>query len=566
MLNKMKRILTLTVGFAIWGLAQSFGQTVPLNTPGLDEYMRRQQLLGKLDGAVSFSIRPLFPVHAFQRQLGFDLDSSFVDMDREGFNRTFGKNDKGKIYTMPIGFRSQYNSDYAFGLNDGSMVPNRGWQHVLRAGFYASAGNFSFQFLPEVLLAQNKPYLGFPIEHESTILYYYEYLNRIDMPERFGDKAYNRLLPGQSSFRYNFRGISLGLSTENLWWGPGKRTSLLLSNQAPGFLHFTANTLKPIETAIGSFEGQLIAGNLESSGFLPPHHNFTFQNNFAYLPKRNKGNRYLSGLILSYQPKWVEGFTIGYGSTNQLYWDDIDRFDDYLPVFNGRKGSPNIFDPVRAKRQQFSTGFFRWISQEGSFEFYGEFGNHGNSRSLSDFIVTPERNRGFTFGFSHLFPTKWQNSFFQISSEMSQTGQTIRESIRNLDTWYIHNHVRHGYTNKGQVLGMGYGPAANVNWLEFAWVKDFNKIGLQFERIVYNNDFYYYRYEDTKDWRNKYVDLVPTLEVDWRFDNLLVNFRTQYVNTLNYKWFLENQPDLYFVPGLDRKNLVIQFGMTYILR
>ena len=220
MLISMKKFLTSIAALAFFGISQVLGQTVPLNTPGLDEYMRRQQLLGKLDGTVSFSIRPLFPVHAFQRQLGFDLDSSFVDMDREGLNRTFGKRNKGKLYTMPMGFRSQYNSDYAFGLNDGSMIPNRGWQHVFRAGFYASAGNFSLQFQPEVLLAQNKPYLGFPVEHQSTVLYYYEYLNRIDLPERFGNKAYNRLLPGQSSFRYNISGFSLGFSTENLWWGP----------------------------------------------------------------------------------------------------------------------------------------------------------------------------------------------------------------------------------------------------------------------------------------------------------------------------------------------------------
>jgi hypothetical protein len=562
----MKRILIATFAIASFAYHTVIAQTVPLNTAGLDDYMRRQQLLGILDGNVSFSIRPLHPVHAFERQVGYDLDSSFVDLDRERLNRYFGKNNKGYMVAMPMSIRSQFNSQYAFGINDGSMIPNTGWQHVLRAGFFATYGKFSLQLAPEVLLAENRPYLGFPLEHESTILYYYEYLNRIDMPERFGEKAYKRFFPGQSSFRFNITGLSFGVSTENLWWGPGKRASLLLSNHAPGFLHFTANTLKPIETNIGSFEGQLIAGNLEASGFLPPHSDFTFLRNQAYVPKRENGNRYLAGLIFSYQPKWVEGFTIGYGSTSQVYWEDMDRFTDYLPVFNGEKGSRNIFNPIRDKRQQFSTGFFRWISQEGHFEFYGEFGNHGNSRTASDFIVTPERNRGFTFGFSNLMPLKKPGTFFQIGAEMTQTGQTIRESIRNLDTWYIHDHVRHGYTHRGQVLGMGYGPAANVNWIELAWVKDFNKISFQFERIVYNNDFYYYRFEDTKDWRNKYVDLVPTLEVDWRVQNFLFNVRTNYVNTLNYKWFLENQPDLYFVPGLDRKNLVVQLGLTYILK
>ena len=52
-----------------------------------------------------------------------------------------------------------------------------------------------------------------------------------------------------------------------MWWGPGTRNSLIMSNNAPGFLHFTLNTKKPIETFIGSFEGQIISGKLEGSGF-----------------------------------------------------------------------------------------------------------------------------------------------------------------------------------------------------------------------------------------------------------------------------------------------------------
>ena len=75
-----------------------------------------------------------------------------------------------------------------------------------------------------------------------------------------------------------------------------------------------------------------------------------------------------------------------------------------------------------------------------------------------------------------------------------------------------------------------------------------NRLGFQIERIVYNNDFYYYRYEASKDFRNKYVDIVPSLVGDWRFGNLLLSARMQYVSTLNYKWFLKND-DLILCAG-----------------
>lgn len=559
------RFLGIVVGLV---LSMNFlqAQTIPVGTPVLDDYLRRAQLLGLVDSASSFMIRPLYPVSAFGMIDGFDLDSSIVDLDNSSFHRRFGKDSIGKLLILPATYRLQYNSTYAFGVNDGAFIPNRGFQNILSGGVYAEYRQFSLQFQPEILMAQNQDYKGFPIEHQSTVLFYYEYMNRIDMPERFGNKGYNRLLPGQSSIRFNHEEISVGLSTENLWWGPGRRNSLLLGNNAPGFLHFTLNTRKPVKTKIGSFEGQWISGFLKSTKFLPPWPDYSIQENPVYIPKQENGKRYLAGLIFTYQPKWVPGLFLGYGSINHLYRDDVTDFSDLLPVFNGRKGPENIFDPIRDRRQQFSSGYFRWLSPQGHFEFYGEYGTNGNSTKVEDFLITPESGRAFTFGFSYLMDLKKPGHHFQISSEMTQTGQTIRDDIRDFKTWYIHDHVRHGYTQNGQVLGVGNGPGSNVIFVEFAWVNKMNRIGFQMERIEYNNDFYYYRFEATKDFRNKYVDLVPSLIADWKLGDFLLSARMQYVRTLNYKWFLENQPDQYFVPGYDRKNFVAQVGIAYFFR
>lgn len=547
-------------------IQHSSAQTVPVGTPVLDDYLRRAQLLGDVDSATSFMIRPLYPVDAFGMEYGFDLDSSVVDIDLTGVHRVFGKNDKGKFLLMPAVAKFQYNSKYAFGVNDGAFIPNRGMQSIISPGAYLEYGKFSLQFQPELLIAQNKDYLGFPIEHQLSILFYYEYMNRIDMPERFGEDSYNQAYLGQSSIRYNFKEYSVGVSSENLWWGPGRRNSLLLGNNAPGFIHFTANTRKPVKTKIGSFEGQLIGGFLSSSGFLPPWSDYRIQENNVLIPKPQDNKRFLSGMVFTYQPRWIPGLFLGYGSTSQLYNHDISEVGDLLPFFNGRKKAKNIVDPIQEKRQQFSAGFFRWLSAEGHFEFYGEYGTRDNDRTLNDFIITPESGRAFTFGFSHLMNLKKSGHYFQISSEMTQTGQTIREDIRAIKTWYVHDRVVEGYTQNGQVLGVGNGPASNVIFVELAWVNKMNRVGFQMERIVYNNDYYYYRYEASKDFRNKYVDLVPSLIADWKFGNILLNARMQYVNTLNYKWYLENSAEEYFIPGYDRKNFVAQVGFAYIFQ
>lgn len=547
-------------------LGLGMAQSLPVGMPVLDEYLRRAQLLGAVDSSSSWMVRPVYPTETFGFEAGFDLDSSLVDFESSKNYKRIGKEQRGKFMVLPATYRLQYNSTYAFGVNDGAMIPNRGFQQVLSVGAYWEGKHWSVQLQPEVMMAQNQEYLGFPLEHQATILYYYEYQNRIDLPERFGEHSVNKAYLGQSSIRFNFKEYSIGVSSENLWWGPGRRNSLLLGNNAPGFYHFTFNTRKPVKTGVGSWEGQLIGGFLNSTDHLPPHPDYRIQENPVLIPKRTNGDRYLSGLVLSYQPKWVPGLFLGYGATNHLYLDEVKVAGDILPVFNGRKGPQEVFDPIRDKRQQFSSGFFRWLNPAGHFEFYGEYGTRGNSRRTSDFILTPESGRAFTLGFSYLMETKKPGTYIQISSEMTQTGQTIRDDIRQLRTWYIHDHIRHGYTHQGQVLGVGNGPGSNQLFLEGAWVNGMKRIGIQFERIVYNTDFYYYRYEGSRDLRNKYVDIVPSLIADWRFGNFLINGRFQYVSTLNYKWFLENQPDEYFVPGYDRKNFVGQVGLAYIFR
>ncbi|MEX0883289.1 MAG: capsule assembly Wzi family protein [Cyclobacteriaceae bacterium] len=546
---------------------RALAQSVNLNLSIMEDYMRRQQLLGNLDAKSSFMIRPLYPGKAFGKSNGIDLDGTFTDDDLSSFSfRTMDK--KGKFLLLPAIMKGQYNGEYAFGINDGPMIPNAGLQYVFSAGVYFEYGPLSIQIQPEVLHAANKDYQGFPIEHDgSTWLEYYEWLNTSDIPERFGTSSYSRLLMGQSSIRLNVRELSFGISTENLWWGPGRRASLLMSNNAPGFLHLTLNTRKPIETPIGSFEGQWIAGQLHSSGFLPPRTEFVHIGTPTYVPKREDEDwRYLSGLVLTYQPKWVPGLFLGFSSVSQMYHSEQHGLPDYLPVFNGQKGPESITKPEVEKRNQLSAGYFRWMDPNGHFEFYGEYGSNGNSRTMYDFLINPDKNRAFTLGFSNLIPLKRENAFFQLGMEMTQTGQTIREVIQEKNSWYTHPHVRHGYTHKGQVMGFGYGPGSNVISLDVAWVENFNRIGFQLEYINHNNDFYYKRFEVIKDWRVKYVDIVPSLLGEWRFNQLLVSTTLQFVNTLNYKWYLENHPELYFVPGLDKNTFVGNFGLTYIFQ
>ena len=39
----------------------------------------------------------------------------------------------------------------------------------------------------------------------------------------------------------------IGISNENLWWGPSIRNSIMMSNHAQGFKHITFNTINQLK-------------------------------------------------------------------------------------------------------------------------------------------------------------------------------------------------------------------------------------------------------------------------------------------------------------------------------
>src|SRR5690606_22939830 len=233
---------------------------------------------------------------------------------------------EGIFQLQPVVWNQQINTGYPYGWNDGSLIPARGYQTQVSAGFFASYKFLSLQFRPEVVWAKNSRFEMFDrsVDDGVMALYWHRSIgNVIDMPERFGAGSYRRFFPGQSSVRLNWNGLSAGLSTENLWWGPGRRNSLLMTNSAPGFLHATLNTTPPVRTSIGSFEAQFIAGQLDSSGYQPTIDSVADPFIRYFHKDKKQSSRYMSGFVFSYQPRWLPGLHVGFIRTAVMYRNDM---------------------------------------------------------------------------------------------------------------------------------------------------------------------------------------------------------------------------------------------------
>jgi hypothetical protein len=544
-------------------------QSLPVGTPVIEDYYRRNQLLGTIDTNISFTVRPISPIYINKS----DFNNTFYPDSNEHRYRLL--NVKGswetgdkklKLDLLPLNLQTEFNSNFPYGWNDGAMIPAKGLQTLMSAGLFAQYGLLTVQLRPELVLAENSDFSAFnPNSSSYVFTRYYNIYNNIDLPGKFGTGSYKKAYWGQSSIRLNFKSLSFGLSTENLWWGPGIQNSLLMSNTAPGFTHFTFNTLHPLKTAIGSFEGQAIAGWLGDSGFPPLIPDYIYHNSSLYIPKPNY-QRYLSGIIVTWQPKWVPGLFLGFDHTSEAYLRDLSNISDYLPLlYTG----PNRTDKNAGDQPiQITSLFMRWLWTQEHAEIYFEFGQYNNTENFLQELLVPNNQRAYVVGLRKLFSLNAaKNENIAVGVEVTQLQENSVKNIMNGKEWYVSQTLRQGYTNQGQELGAGIGPGGDLQSVDISWAKGLKKFGLQFERYAHNNDLYYYTYVSTDDFRRHWVDLSAAAVGQWDYKNFIFNIKIQAVKSINYQWYVPNYPSLppvtFLVNGANAFDLHVETGITY---
>jgi hypothetical protein len=564
----MKRILFLLaiIGAFIYAFpAETDAQDLPVTLHLLNDYYRTMQLKGEVDSNISFTVRPLTS-SALARSDVFDPDRTMKSAHWIEAQPVLFDKGRGQFKILPLTWQQQFNSDHPYGWNDGAMIPAKGYQTLVSGGFYLKHGVLSIQFQPEFVYAANPAFNGFASGRSDTELQeYYTYHNWIDNPERFGNGPCSKIFWGQSSIRLTFGSFSVGLSNENLWWGPGIRNSLILSDNAPGFKHFTINTVRPVKSAIGCFEGQIIFGRLDGTRYPPlPVTQLTDGENL-FIPK-DPSWRYFTGFNINYHPKWIPGLTLGFTRTFDAYYHDVKGFSGYIPFFvpySKQATAGGNGDPF--PRDQYTSFYARWLFKKVQAELYFEYGLNDNSFNLRDFIGSPDHSRAYIFGLRKLFPVNGlSDQDILFSGEITQLSQSPDRYIRNADGWYIHNQVKQGQTNEGQVLGAGTGSGGNLQSIEISWVSGFKKIGISLERYERDVDFYQNYFSDMNGNSRKWVDFALGLQGNWGYKNLIFNASLQTIKSLNYEWILKDYvPSQYYVPHNTVYNLHTELGMTF---
>lgn len=508
----------MSVFFCLFASAQSY------YIGGIgDEYMRILQLQGKIDPNISFTSRPNFATNQIPQ------DSLYKLIDSSYHSLGYYKSSFASFKPLLLNVNSQYNSMHPYGWNDAGMIQAKGIQTLTRWGIYSSIGPLSVQYMPEYVNAENASY---------------------ETSKDFGTISnirYEKRFPGQTNIRFNFKSISIGWSTENLWWGPGIENSIMMSNNAPGFPHYTFNTIKPIKTALGSFEWQLIVGRLARDSSLP----FEMFNNQKYPPFNTPS--IFNGINITFQPSFMKGLFIGLNRSFQAEESITKKmspsvYNNYLPVFSTFfKGKVKTDDgDVRDQRLNI---FTRWLFPKTHTEFYFEYGWNDHAYNFRDFWLDPEHSAIYILGFKHLIGLN-KNKWIEINSEITQTAQSPDYLVRNAGDYYYYDNG--GYSNENQIIGAGSGSGNNLQSIRINYLDRFEKFGIIIQRLQHQPTSLvnYGPFEALGIRQIRWTDISVGFTGQKKIQNLILSSQIQFVNSSNYAWTPTSHFNLYCLLNL----------------
>jgi hypothetical protein len=304
---------------------------------------------------------------------------------------------------------------------------------------------------------------------------------QIDLPQRHGTDGLGVLDPGRSSVRLTWRGATLGFGTESLWWGPGIRNAIVMSDNAPGLPHGFLGTARPVDVGIGKVEAQWIWGRLQASEWFDP-------------PSPDTTRRFLTGAVVSLTPRGLDGLSLGAARVfvEMIPPSGLDAGEYFLVFQRGTKrGQATGENPTGDdRRDQLVSLFARWVSAPGGFEAYFEWARNDHAWDLRDVFLEPEHSQAYTLGFRKVIPLSG-NRLLAMSGEVTHLERSPTFQGRAEPTYYTHSAVPAGYTQRGQVLGASLGPGGNGQHLGAKLYAPWGRAELFVQRRVHDNDAYW---------------------------------------------------------------------------
>ena len=370
--------------------------------------------------------------------------------------------------TYDVGSRSVLNSSFPSGGNDGALWAGRGISAAIDAGVELRLWGSRLTIAPSLVYAQNAGFALAPVTTSGFTLFANpDYTDKIDLPQRMGANRMLRIDPGQSALRLAVGPLAVGVSTENEWWGPGIVNSILMSNNAPGLPRVFVASERPLDVGIGSLSAQWEVARMAGSG------------QSTSSPDSLGNRRWLDGIGVVFAPRFAPN----------LFVAAFRLFYKYIPTQGvGARDILALFKPLEKSKlggestlgdaaDQMGSLAARWVFPNSGLEFYGEWARNDHSWDTRDFILDPDHATGFLVGFQKVFVGA--EGFVRVGFESIDLPGRASSDPREGPTWYIHEEVQEGYTQRGQLIGAAIGPVGTGQYLSLDAFRGWGRVGGQ---------------------------------------------------------------------------------------
>ena len=483
---------------------------IPVGYTNFDDNIRDLQLLGKLEPQQSLTIRPYILTPKF----GYDSLLAMIDPELEN-NGYLVEKKYLNIQLLPINFLQKYNSHHPYGWNDGPLSFSKGYQLVGSGGVYMRLGNIHLTLMPEFFKTASDPYTTSPNWGQRT-------------------SALSKLTMGQSSLRMDLGPLSIGISSQNLWLGPGIYSSLLMSNNAPGFNHFSVGTNRPLKTLIGSFQLNVIGSTLTSSS------KQIFENRNLKLFPPDPFTRYLNIISFSYNPILFKNFYLGVNRAFQqpTQKNPTNNLTDYYlialkPLYR------NIYQDNGSPIDQLISGSAKYLFPKEHAEVYFEYGWNDGKSNARDLILDMPHSAASIYGLKKIqyLNDKTYLNFEAEATQMSQRPSYLQRSAGN---WYEHGKIHDGYTFENQIIGAGSGLGNDLQTLAISLNKGWNKYGIKFQHIAHD-PMGVTNILSNDGGLPYWDDYSYGIQLKQKYKHFLFNLNMEWVNSKNYLWQNNNK-------------------------
>ena len=141
--------------------------------------------------------------------------------------------------------------------------------------------------------------------------------------------------------------------------------------------------------------------------------------------------------------------------------------------------------------------------------------------------------------------------------------QSASRLVRNAGSWYSHSYVYDGYTNYGEVLGSRIGPGSNSHYFSLNKINKNKTLGIAFEMISNDNDFYYEAFSSAQDYRRYWKDFNLHINFDQKFKSFWISANFVFIRSLNYQWEIDDYAEPYYHPGKDVNSFSSYINFSY---